>query len=256
MQNQDWDVANEILGKHKFLLFPKIENDKEKIQNIPRLNFLNPKKAPEILISNRLVSQGEFISFVNDLIKAGIKLPEIENKLAFFVSETHTAKIDSNGLLIAIEQEKPITHISPLSALAYAKYNGYEIPKQKTYKKLSQLFPVSELNINNATFGDKSKMTRIGVKEKMNGFYDLFGNASEFCCNKSGDYFIIGGSYKDEIAQLNLSYVQNTMYSLRSTETSFRLEPNKKNKRLKKKEVISLIKNTELSKELNQKLLR
>ncbi len=240
----DWKAVYYMLGKYASMVFPIIENQEKESKNIPEIIFL---EANNQFISNRPVSCQEFENFMSEIVTEGISYEDLFNKLGFRPSSTHNFG-ETNGSYFSLHPEKPITHVSPLGVLAYSIYYGYSLPSVETYEFLQKRFSSFIPSAENTNFDDYSKLHKISVKPQVGGFIDLFGNVSEIAIDGNGEFYKVGGSYKDSSERLSLDSPMPMMWFQRDTETSFRLAASMGRDKLlqgKVKDIIKLNSNPE-----------
>lgn len=215
--DEDWESVLKILDGTASSVFPYLENPEIILSQIVKMSFI---KTPKGFLSNRPVISEEFEIFLNQCFE--IIGPEFYEKLGFKPSSTHNfSKLGKK--YESLHPDKPITHISPLAALAYSIYNGHCLPSIEVYTKLQENYQSFSINRENANFGDYGRLKRISDTPQVDDFYDLFGNISEIVIDENGNFFKAGGSYKDEINNLSLSKQNRMLWFQRDTETGFRM---------------------------------
>ena len=228
MDERAWSTIRHILGEHHHKeLCPKPKIHKlRRVVEVPDMKLISIGDG--IRISNRVVMTREFASFLNECLSTGMQ--DILKKLGMQDSE-YSVQDKTDRILtrafVSQNPSKPMILATPTACMAYAAFHGYRLPSKIAYDQLHGAKPniVDTITSDNTNFAeDISKMTPVGYKEPINGFYDLYGNQKELCIDHNGKPCAVGGSYSDEKSQLGLDQHLEFSYTMRDERTGFRLQ--------------------------------
>jgi hypothetical protein len=222
--DEDRQIIRQIVWTDADLVVP-IVSPEEKFSQIPALGWVNIPGS-SFGMSNRVISQSDFIKFYNWLLDANISSDDIERKLQFRPSETHNF-IQSNW---SGQQEKypdrPMTLVSPIIAMAYCLCNGWVLPHPDAYKRQSFSIQEYERLLKTANYWDRFWIKKIWQTEPERWLYDFYGNISELTLNGLETGFF-GWSYQDSVHHLDQQVEIPYMY--RTTEIWFRMQKSANN---------------------------
>ncbi|MHA1675906.1 MAG: hypothetical protein ACTSU6_01885, partial [Candidatus Njordarchaeales archaeon] len=228
MDEKAWSTIRHILGEHHDVLCPRPSgiNKVSRAVEVPDMKLIPIGDGMQI--SNRVVMTEEFASFLNECLSTGIQ--DILKKLGIQDSE-YSVQDKTDRILtrafVSQNSSKPMILATPTACMAYAAFHGYRLPSKIAYDQLHSAKPniVDTITSDNTNFAeDISKMTPVGYKEPINGFYDLYGNQKELCIDHHGKPCAVGGSYSDERSQLGLDQYLEFSYTMRDERTGFRLQ--------------------------------
>lgn len=218
----DMKVVRYILGDWTETLFPDISEARHKIPKITtrpakkegafRFDFVDMivyktvcSRHPDIRLSNRTITQLELARMLNLFYFKGIE--DIAERLC--CQEQHEILMDRRIKWRGFLQNnpfEPVNFVSPLAALTWCRLVGGTLPSEKAYDLLAESFPEPPLPEEDLIFASISKRPEEHGRRQipLPGFYDIFGNIREMCLAENGSVRIVGGSYLDEISQLDL----------------------------------------------------
>jgi len=267
--SDDYKAIQDILGPHSNMFFPLptvtdnnyttvpvgvVARDVNSYQpptiavpELTHLRILYDKTTPTL--SNRLITIGEYVDFLNLFLKAGID----DVCLRLGVQDSYHTIKKENGRFVAKHPTLPITFLSPLAALAYCRHKGGKLPQASTYDQLwsviSGLHQTSKELVN---YDEQIGFpTSPGNYPSLNGFYDLFGNVREFCQNDLR-FLAVGGSYKDMECDLNLMNRHEIPFIGGDADIGFRIQESATKKDL---DIIRLVKEARVPTDILRELL-
>ncbi len=222
--DDDKIIIRQILWEEADMAVP-IVSPGEKFSQIPTLEWVNIPDSHSQM-SNRVISQSDFIKFYNWLIEVGISADDIDRKLQFRPSETHNFIQSNWSGLQEKYPDRPMTLVSPIIAMAYCLCNGWLLPHPESYKR--QKFSIQEYErlLKTANYGDKVWIKKIWQTAPEWWLYDFYWNISELTLDGLETGFF-GWSYQDSIHHLDQQVGIPYMY--RTTEIWFRIQRSSNN---------------------------
>lgn len=244
-----------ILGEHFPLLFPQgdavFQDQGEKAppaylsgtsspeENValPDLEFVGVPGYQNRL-SNKAVTIEEHLSFVNWLIKQGIK--DVKEKLSMRFAQDKI--VENEEGYSAMRPFWPMTGVSAIGAMAYCAFKGGKLPGASVYDLLNDRFSVDGINTQSANFAENmGGFTPVGRYPALQGFYDLFGNCRELCLGNDGRVYAVGGSYRDELMHLGLGRRNEMPIVIGDHDIGFRIEKGTNEKNIDRRRLVELI---------------
>lgn len=219
--NDDWQAVQRIVGDECSAMVDDDIRAKHKHASfVPPLSYTICSSI-SALLTNRLITTSDFTDFLNVLVKEGVD--ELEKRLAF--SESQHTLYFKDGLYHPRRPNAPIVLISPLAALAFARFQGSVLPSKNAYLELSKVINQSKIEACGKNYGELvGTTTRVGQYDDVLGYYDLIGNVRELCLSDDRLVYVGGGSFKDEESDLSLSRFTEIPIFYRDLDIGFRLQ--------------------------------
>ena len=249
---EDFKVMRKILRQYKNLVFIDKSYKEKSGTKIPRISYV-ANSMSFLPLTNRTITSGEYVKFLNDLVRNGIENP---HKLLCVSNSVHTMnRIEK--MYFAKKPNRPLVLVSPIGALAFCCCFGGKLPCKNSYDEISSVITrevIADPNIEKNYAENVGSVTVPGNYTNILGYYDVVGNTRELAIDDNGNFFVVGGSFKDELDDLLLSKQQKIPAMYRDLDIGFRIQFN--NHKMSITQMVSLLNSSNDHLELVNSLLR
>jgi hypothetical protein len=165
------------------LHLPKSESVDSEVTYVPV-----PSEVGEVMWANELVSNGEFVEFLNAMHQEG--LPNVINGTQLFVNENmipgRGGRIWYNAIRGSYEVAETYLHypaywVTWLGAAAFARYKGARLPERSELQELVDREPEIDFDIYNCGHKKDDVQPSSISRPNANGIHDIVGNLAVWC---------------------------------------------------------------------------
>ena len=191
------------------------------------------REVPHFSISSSLVTNEEFIVFLNEMHSKGID-NDVNGNYLFYNSNILANRggriFLSNGEYMVVDgyQQHPVCWVNWIGAKAYAQWNGCIIPSLEQWNSIVSQIPIENDRNSDNLFGDT---TPVGFYPRDTyGIYDLYGNLkiwtdtwntpAEISSNAGLAFSTVGYAWNSRTERGNITYKP---YLLSSSTLGIRL---------------------------------